>query len=192
MRRFVGACAMLAVCATAAIAQDEVSRKSVEESRKLAAELALALRNQLIKEMQISGPLRSLIVCKYSCPELLSGPSRRTGWRISAVSLKPRNPALGTPDTWEQKVLIDFGRRVARGDKAEGLETSEIVSEPQGKFFRYAVAMPVERLCLACHGKEEEISPAVKAQLAIDYPFDRATGYSKGQIYGIVAIKQPL
>lgn len=191
MRSFIGACAMLAACATTAIAQDDLTKKSVVESRKLAAEVSLALRTQLLKEMQISGPLRSLIVCKYSCPEIISGPSRRTGWKVSAVSLKPRNPALGVPDAWEQKVLLEFDRRVARGEKAEGLELSEIVTEPQGRFFRYAMAVPVEPLCLACHGTPEAIPQAVKAQLAIDYPFDRATGFSAGQVYGIIAVKQP-
>ena len=192
MKRFVAACVMAAACANAAFAQDELTRKSIEESRKLAEQVSLALRNQLVKEMQVSGPVRSLIACKYSCPEIISGPSRKTGWRVSAVSLKPRNPALGAPDAWEQKILLDFDRRVAKGEKAESLEVSEIVSEPQGKFFRYAIAMPVEPLCLACHGKTESLAPAVKAQLAIDYPFDRATGYSAGQVYGIVAIKRPL
>jgi hypothetical protein len=192
MRRFIAACVIAAACAGAAFAQDDFTRRAIDESRKLAAQVSLALRNQLVKEMQVSGPVRSLIACKYSCPEIISGPSRKTGWRVSAVSLKPRNPALGAPDAWEQKVLLDFDRRVAKGEKAESLEIAEIVSEPQGKFFRYAIAMPVEPLCLACHGKAESLAPAVKAQLEVDYPFDRAIGFSTGQVYGIVAIKRPL
>ncbi len=192
MRRLVGTCALLAVCASAALAQGDPATKSVEEGRKIAAQVSSALRNQLIKEMQASGPLRSLIVCKHTCPELLSAPSRRTGWRISAVSLKPRNPALGAPDAWEQKVLVDFERRVAGGEKAEGLEATEIVSEPQGRFFRYAVAMPVEPLCLVCHGPRASLPARVREQLAIDYPFDRAIDFAAGQIYGIVAIKHSL
>jgi hypothetical protein len=192
MKRLIAACLVAAVCENAAFAQDDITRRSIAESRKVAEQVSLTLRNQLIKEMQVSGPLRSLIACKYSCPEIISGPSRKTGWRISAVSLKPRNPALGAPDAWEQRILLDFDRRVAKGEKAENLEFSEIVSEPQGRFFRYAIAMPVEPLCLACHGKAESLAPSVKAQLAIDYPFDRATGFSAGQVYGIVAIKRPL
>jgi hypothetical protein len=177
MKRLIAACLVAAVCENAAFAQDDITRRSIAESRKVAEQVSLTLRNQLIKEMQVSGPLRSLIACKYSCPEILSGPSRKTGWRISAVSLKPRNPALGAPDAWEQRILLDFDRRVAKGEKAENLEFSEIVSEPQGRF---------------CHGKAESLAPSVKAQLAIDYPFDRATGFSAGQVYGIVAIKRPL
>ncbi len=76
MRRFIGACAWLAACATAAVAQDDGTRKAVGENRKVAAQVSLA--------------------------------------------------------------------------------------------------------------------PALQAQLALDYPFDRATGYAEGQVYGIVAIKRPL
>lgn len=183
---------VFAACAGTAVAQNDLVKQSVDESRKLAAQVALDLRTQLVREMQISGPLRSLIVCKFTCPEIISAPSRRTGWRVSAVSLKPRNPAMGTPDAWEQKVLLDFERRVARGEKAEALEHWELSNEPQGTFFRYAVAMPVEGMCLACHGAPDSMSPAVKSQLAIDYPHDRAIGFSVGQVYGIVAVKRPL
>ena len=185
-------CTALAVAAPIVLAQGDVPRKSIEESRRIADQVSVALRDQLIREMQISGPVRSLIACKFSCPEILSTPSRRTGWRIAAVSLKPRNPALGAADAWEQRVLLDMGRRVAAGEKAEGLEAWEVVAEPQGRFFRYAVAMPVEPMCLACHGKADSISAPVKAQLAVDYPFDRAIGFGQGDIYGIVSIKQPL
>jgi hypothetical protein len=183
---------LLCACATTALAQDANIKRSVAESRKIADQVYVALRDQLLDEMERSGTLRSLIVCKYTCPELILGPSRKTGWKISAVSLKPRNSAMGAPDYWEQKVLTDFDRRVAAGEKADKLETSEIIREPAGKFFRYAKAMPVERLCLECHGTTKTMSEAVRAQLATDYPFDRATGFSVGQVYGIISVKHAL
>ena len=48
------------------------------------------------------------------------------------MSLKTRNPLLGTPDAWEQAVLAEFDRRAAAGEKPETLEYSETVTEPQG------------------------------------------------------------
>lgn len=166
--------------------------EATEESRKLAGQVSQELRSQLIREMQLSGPLRSLMVCKYACPEILSAQSRKTGWRIAAVSLKPRNAALGSPDVWEQKVLADFARRAAKGEKEESLEFAELVSEPQARFFRYARAMMVEPLCLPCHGAPEKLPEGVKAQLAIDYPHDKGVNFHVGQVYGIVSIKRGL
>jgi len=177
--------------ATVALAQDAAANKATEESRKVALQVAQDLRTQLIKEMELSGPLRSMRVCKYSCPEITSSQSRRTGWRVAAVSLKPRNAALGTPDAWEQKILAEFERRATRGDKSKALEFAEVVSEPQGKYFRYARAMMVEPLCMPCHGPRDSLPDSVRAQLATDYPFDKATGFSVGQVYGIVSIKRP-
>ena len=173
-------------------AQGSAESESIQDSRKVALQVSLALRTQLLREMQVSGPLRSLIVCKYNCPEILSIQSRKTGWRVAAVSLKPRNSALGMADAWEQKVIADFERRVANGEKAETLEVIETIKEPQGRYFRYAKAMMVERLCLQCHGTRDQLPEPVKAQLAIDYPFDRAVDFRVGQVYGIVSIKRPV
>lgn len=191
MMRVVAGLATSAAFAAVVLAQDNSLTKPVEQSRKLALQVSQEHRSQLIKEMQLSGPLRSLLMCKYRCPEITSSQSRKTGWKVSMVSLKPRNSAVGMADVWEQTVLADFARRLAKGEKAEVLEYAEIVSEPQGKYFRYAKAILVEPLCLTCHGASETLPASVKAQLAIDYPFDRATGYSAGQVYGIVSIKRP-
>ena len=191
MKRLIHVLAALAVFATTGQAQDEALKKKIKESRRIALQVSAEHNAQLIKELQFSGPLRSLLVCKYSCPDITSSQSRKTGWKVSMVSLKPRNSALGMADVWEQKVLVNFERRRAKGETAEAIEFSEIVQEPQGSYFRYARAIPVEPLCLTCHGPRETLPDAVKAQLAIDYPFDKATGFSIDQVYGIVSIKGP-
>ena len=108
------------------------------------------------------------------------------------MSLKTRNPLLGTPDAWEQAVLADFDRRAAAGEKPETLEVSEIVTEPQGRYFRYMKAIPVQPLCLTCHGTDATIAPEVTQRLQSDYPHDHARGYTAGQIRGAVTIKRPL
>lgn len=190
MTRFIGLLLALVIFSTVTLAQDGPLDKAVKESRSVALQVSREHRSQLLRELELSGPLRSLLMCKYSCPEITLSLSRKTGWNISMVSLKPRNPA-DMADAWEQQVLSDFDRRVAKGEKAEALEYAEIVSEPQGKYFRYAKAIPVEPLCLTCHGARDALPDAVKAQLAIDYPFDQATGFSMGQVYGIVSIKRP-
>ena len=191
MMRLSVAVVIATAIAAVALAQDSAGKKTSEESRKVALQVSQDLRTQLIREMEFSGPLRSMRVCKYICPEITSSQSRRTGWRVAAVSLKPRNAALGMADAWEQKTIAEFDRRAARGDKSEALEYTEVVSEPQGRYFRYARAIMVEPLCLPCHGSPDSLPDGVRAQLATDYPFDKATGFSVGQVYGIVSIKRP-
>jgi len=162
-------------------------------ARATASDLIQRLGAVLKKEMAAGGPDNAIAVCRDIAPGLAGELSRKTGGRVSRVSLKTRNPLLGQPDAWEQQVLAEFDRQAAQqGAKPETLERSEVVSEPQGRFFRYMKAIPVQPLCLTCHGTTDSIPDPVKARLAADYPHDRATGYALGQIRGAVTIKRSM
>lgn len=180
-----------AVLACASAAGQDVHALT-DESRKLADTLVRQVRAELVKSMEASGPLRSIIVCKYTVPEISSALSRKSGASVSRVALNARNPLLGGADAWERKVLTEFDARVLAGEKAEALERTEIVAEGSQRYFRYMKALPVGQMCLACHGTPEQLSPAVRAQLAAEYPHDKATGYRLGQVRGGVTVKLPL
>jgi hypothetical protein len=160
-------------------------------SRAASAELVQQLGAELKKELARGGPESAIRVCRDMAPQIAGNLSRQSGARIARVSLKTRNPLLGTPDVWEQKVLAGFDRRAAAEDP-QSLEHWETVSEPQGRYFRYMKAIPVQPLCLTCHGTEETLAPAVKQMLDSDYPHDRARGYTPGQIRGAVTVKRPV
>lgn len=183
--------AALLVVAAPALAEEDAKRLA-DESRKASLQVLQQIRGELVKELEASGPLRAIIVCKYTAPEITSNVARKTGWKVTRVALKPRNPALGTPDPWEQKVLLDFEQRTARGEKADSLEHHEMVTEPTGRYFRYMRAIPTLPMCMSCHGPAESLTDAVKAQIASEYPHDRAIGYGAGQIRGAVTVKRPL
>jgi len=189
------ACAVLAVAwllAGSALAADVGTARQLEQARAAAAEILQKTGTELTREMEASGPQRSVVLCKYSAPEITTSISRRTGFRVTRVSLRPRNPVLGAADAWEQKALLDFEARVGRGEKADAMEFFEVVSEPQGRFLRYLRAIPMGANCLACHGPSESISPAVLSVIHSEYPFDRAGGYRVGQVRGAVTVKVPL
>jgi Protein of unknown function (DUF3365) len=162
------------------------------EARALSASLVQRLGGALKKELADKGPVGAVQVCKSLAPEIASELSSKHGMKVSRVSLKPRNPMLGLPDAWEQQVLATFDSKAAAGDKPDTLEHAAIVDEPAGKFFRYMKALAVQPLCLTCHGDAQSIPAEVKAQLAKDYPADRAIDYTAGQIRGAVTIKKPL
>lgn len=182
--------AILAFAATPALADDTASYQ--QEARAVAASFMKQLGGELQKEMKANGPASAVGVCKTLAPEISSKLSREHGWQVTRVSLKVRDPLLGTPDVWEQKSLQDFDKRSAGGEKPETLEIAEIVDEPAGKYFRYMKAIPVAPVCLSCHGPAEKIAPEVKASLSKDFPHDMATGYSESQIRGAITIKRPL
>jgi hypothetical protein len=185
-------CAALAAAGSAQTAPEEPPRAALEDARKAAAELVNSVRGELLKAIEASGPLRAIVVCKYTVPEIASAVSRRYGARVTRVSLTPRNPALGWGDAWEQKVLMGFDERVAKGEKPDAMEHYEVVTEPAGRFLRYMRVLPMQPACMHCHGPVEQISEPIRAQLAHDYPFDKATGVALGKVRGAVTYKKPL
>ena len=46
--------------------------------------------------------------------------------------------------------------------------------------------------CINCHGPVDSLTEGTKAQILSEYPFDKAVGYSVGQIRGAVSYKKPL
>jgi hypothetical protein len=180
---------LLAVSALPTLADDMAQFQ--EESRKIIKEFASQLGGELQKEMKENGPVAATKVCRNVAPAIASEVSRKNGWNVGRKSLKTRNAALGMPDAWEQKVLADFEKRMEKENPAN-MEFAEVVTEPQGKFFRYMKAIPVQDVCLKCHGSDDTVAPNVKDALKAEYPHDKATGYTLGQIRGGFSIKRPL
>jgi len=191
MRNAFAALPIALAIMTPAMAQSDLDGET-RAARTLAGQLLQPLGATLKAELAASGPEGAIGVCRQVAPEIAGNLSRQSGSKVARVSLRTRNPMLGTPDAWEQAVLADFDRKAAAGDKPEALERAEFVDEPAGRFFRYMKAIPVQPMCLACHGAVENIPEGVKQKLALDYPKDRATGYAPGQIRGAVSVKKPL
>ena len=158
------------------------------EARKVATMLPPKLLASLQEEISKSGPEGAIPVCKDMAPKMAGEISAQTGWKIKRVSLKPRNEARAIPDEWEKAALEDFDSRAAAGEPPAQLEKGEKV----GNEYRYVKALPVQPLCLSCHGPVDQLSPAVKTALTRHYPNDRATGYSVGQIRGAISVRKPL
>lgn len=160
----------------------------LDEARKVATMLPPKLLASLQEEIGKSGPEGAIPVCRDMAPKIAGEISAQTGWKIRRVSLKARNDARATPDAWEKAALEDFDRRAAAGEPPAQLEKGGRV----GDEYRYVKALPVQPLCLGCHGPAEQLSPAVKSALKQHYPNDRATGYSVGQIRGAISVRRPL
>lgn len=182
---------LLALFSAPAMAADNMTLMQ-DESRAIAMPFMkqLAAANQ--KAVAEGGPESAIKVCKEIAPNMAGEASRKNGVRMTRVSLKVRNPLLGTADAWEQKVLQDFEARVAKGEKPDAMEFSEVVKEPAGNSFRYMKAIALQPGCVACHGTPEQIPANVRARLNEDYPNDKAIGYAPGQIRGAVSIKRDL
>jgi hypothetical protein len=166
------------------------------ERKKAASEMAATLLNELgvamKREMAKGGPTEAVKVCADLAPEIAGRLSREQGWRVTRVGTRVRNPLLGMPDAWEQRILAEFAERGAKGEAFADMIHGEVVTEPGGQYYRFMKSIVVQPQCLLCHGPSDQIPEGIRHVLKQQYPFDAATGYKAGELRGAVSIKQPL
>ena len=187
----VGALALLALlagCSAGPTAEEQAAMAA--EAREAAGALIQRLGGELKAAMGGSGPTGAISICKERAPRIAADVSRQFNFDVKRVSPKNRNPAA-IPDAWEAEAQAGLEKRLAAGETPETLDTWQVVSTSTGKQFRYARALPVQPVCLICHGDPATMSDALKARLAAEYPQDQATGYRPGMVRGIVSIRRP-
>ncbi|MGA7180389.1 MAG: DUF3365 domain-containing protein [Thiobacillaceae bacterium] len=185
------AAVMAAACTTSSAVSSAVDDKTLDQTWAVAGKLVTRLGGRLKAEMLANGAAAAVDVCKKAAPEIAAQLSQETGWQVGRVGTRVRNPS-NSASAWQQAALDDFARRMARGEKLEGMESWEVVHEGGKPTLHYAKAIVVQPVCLACHGAADSIPDAVKVRLKLDYPDDRAVGYSVGELRGAVVIARPL
>lgn len=183
---------LLAGCSTYGPESETAQPGQVEESREVAKALVTQLGGKLKDELGRNGPESAVSVCRESAPQIAASLSRQTGWKVGRVGTRVRNARTGTPDAWETKALATFSERMKQGEKPDAMELAEVVTEPSGKYLRYARAIALQPMCLTCHGPAGSIPEGVRARLQAEYPLDQATGYAVGELRGAVVVKRPL
>lgn len=183
------AAALLAGCASGPTAEEQAAM--VADARKASGTLIQKLSGELQAAVKEKGPADAISVCKERAPQIAADVSKQFNFNVRRVSPKNRNPA-GVPDAWEAAAQAGLEKRLAAGENPQTLDTWQIVDTPSGKMFRFAKALPVQPVCLTCHGDPAAMPEPVKARLATEYPQDKATGYSAGMVRGIITIKRAL
>jgi hypothetical protein len=172
-------------------AADELAEREAA-ARAASSELLVQLGGALKREMGSGGPEAAISVCRDLAPQISGTISRANGWRMTRVGTRVRNPLLGLPDAWESSTLAAFEKRAGSGEPYQDMVAGEVVEEGGKRYYRFMKAIAVKPVCLVCHGSEDSIPAGVGAQLATQYPMDRATGYRQGELRGAVSIKQPM
>lgn len=162
----------------------------VADARSVATALPPKLLAVLTQEIEKGGPEHAIGACNEQAPQMARNASQQTGWQVRRVTLRERNPKA-VPDAWERATLEDFDRRAAAGEAPAKLERFEVVMRDGQPVQRYIRALPVQAVCINCHGDAAHLSPAVKERLQTLYPADKATGYSVGQLRGAITLVRP-
>ncbi len=158
------------------------------EAGALVQSFATSLQAELKEAIARDGMAAAIAVCRTRAPEIARSLST-DGWHVGRTSLRTRN-ADNEADAWEQAMLQQFdGARLA-GESFETLVVTSRQATPEGDVFRFMKAIPVQSLCLGCHGTD--LAPDVQAALASNYPLDMATGYLEGEVRGAFTLTKRL
>ena len=172
---------------------EEPTERRVEsalaEARVAAKELSEAIRGLLMQELKAGGLERAVAVCSTKAQARTAEYRRTFKNDIRRVSLRRRNPA-NEPDAYERRALESFDLLPA--DARPAAEHWELVRDDGRETLRYLKPLVANAMCLTCHGEKAKIPPAVLAVISRDYPDDRATGFSVGDVRGAVSVRIPL
>ena len=182
------------VCVALFMPSRSLALEDTTGREKAASEVAMGFMKELsaamTREMTKGGPIEAIKVCAELAPEIAGRLSHEHGWRVTRVGTRVRNPLLGMPDAWEQQVLAEFAERAGNGEAFPAMMRSEVVTEPNGQYYRFMKPIALQPQCVLCHGPSEQIPEEIRSVLNKQYPFDAATGYKAGELRGAVSIKQ--
>jgi len=160
----------------------------IAQSRSIAQQLGAELKGELGRAMTDKGPVAAIGVCKDRAPEIAGRLSRQSGAQVSRTALRVRNPA-NAPDDLQRALLEQFSAELASGKFAGPLEAAFEINRGGQVERRYMRAIPMEGLCVTCHGKA--LAPEIAAAIAAQYPDDQATGFEPGQLRGAFSVTWP-
>ena len=139
----------------------------IEQSRQLAQQLGGELKGELSRAISAGGPVAAVAVCKTRAPEIAAGLSAKSGAVVARTALRVRNPA-NAPDDLQRALLEQFSTELASGQFAGPLEAAFEINRGGQVERRYMRAIPMDALCLTCHGPV--LAPELAAVINRDYP----------------------
>jgi hypothetical protein len=172
-------------------AQGAVPQAVEEAVTRIAEPAVTALRaglsQRLMAALQAGGAEGAIDVCAVEAVPLTDSIAAAAGPGITLerTSTRLRNPR-NAPDSLETEALRWFETELRAGR-----EPTRLLQTEGSAGYRYYAPLRVMALCLDCHGSAASLTPAVRRTLERRYPDDRATGYSEGDLRGLVRVSIP-
>jgi hypothetical protein len=157
------------------------------EERARAAAIIGDLKKTLVGALTSAlaqGAPSAIEACHTMAPALAASLSK-DGITVGRATDKPRNPKNAATG-WQADALAELHKLHADKQPLAGKTFTKRL--PNGRA-AYAEPLVIQELCLACHGTN--VAPEVQAVLAQQYPGDRATGYSVGDLRGVAWVELP-
>jgi len=170
----------------------EVTPEDEQWVSAVGSESATALAGGLIQRLtgalQEGGAKHAVSFCSQEALSLTATIEQglADGIQLKRTSLKYRNPA-NAPDELETAAIEYFEDALANRHELP----PHYVQRASPNDFRYYRPLMVNDMCLQCHGTLETIAPEVLQAITTLYPSDLATGYTVGELRGLIRVTVP-
>lgn len=177
---------MLAAFAVGASAQTQQEQIPPDQARAQAAmaDLGQRLKGALVQKMQSEGPVAAVDFCHVEAPKIAQAVSREHGVIVGRTAQRLRSPANALAP-WQEPVMAAFLEKAQAGTPPGQLMHAE--RDEHGA--RFARGIAVEGPCLVCHGSH--LAEPIQHAIAERYPDDAATGFSEGDLRGLIWAEVP-
>lgn len=162
-----------------------LKEKNVAEARSEAKKSLLLMSNKINQLISSNENIITIDTYKKSMHEILQLESKNTGWQIQRLAIQNDNV-----EDWQKDSIKILTRAATRKGVAD-FETSALVTENGKPTIHYAKPIFAQQMCLACHGKPDDIAPDIMSRLKEKYPQYQITGYSAGELIGALTISRP-
>jgi len=156
----------------------------IAQAKMKVKQFSTQLKAELVAAIQSGGLEAGVEVCHTKAPQIAESLSV-DGWTVARTSLKTRNEN-NKPDQWEADALRQFDKRFKQGENPASL----VLTISEEKRFRLTKAIPMDTVCLACHGSS--VGPSLQKNIQKHYPEDTATGYTLEDIRGAFTLQKDL
>jgi hypothetical protein len=163
-------------------------RAELQRAREAATALGQDLAGLVFTTLEAEGTPAAVRVCSEIAQERTAAHGR-DGVSVRRVSDRLRNER-NEPDAAERRELERM--QALEADGRQAVEIVRLVRSNAERQLHLMRPIRIQPGCLACHGAPDELDPEVSRILAERYPYDRAVGYTTGQLRGAVSVRVPL
>jgi hypothetical protein len=157
-------------------------RPSIQYGDLVILSIQNAVLSELSRALAEGGPATAVRVCHMSALTVAYWAGSEEGVAGGRTSARLRSPA-NAPPPWAAPVVARLADRRTSGVDGFAVDLGA----------RVGVMRPVAHraVCAPCHGRDEQLSPRVRAELNELFPHDRATGFREGDLRGWLWVEVP-
>ena len=157
-------------------------QRPISQANLIIVSMHDAMLRELTEALRLGGPEFAIKSCHIDVVGITRRIGRQDGVTAGRTSDRLRNSA-NAPRAWAAPLVTAYAGHRTRDVEGFAVDLGDKVG----------VLQPIaeQPMCASCHGPAEKVSPAVREALGGQYPRDRATGFSEGEIRGWFWVEVP-